>query len=128
MKKIDAKNNAMWFNAHNGGNTFYNVSKASEITKMRMSKVRKGVPKSSETKLRMSRWYKLEYDSGETFYIRTLAAVMTKLGKKDKDTVLLTIAKKDGYFSRNKARLTKIGRHFSCAGLKCVDQHGLIFV
>lgn len=108
LERINAQLNENWFNKHNGGSTFYNVSPASKLTKQRMSKARLGVPKSESMKRNSLRNFKLTFPNGTIEYIRGSQAVLERLGRTDWETIRICITHKNGYLPRDDVYVERV--------------------
>ena len=113
LHKIDARSNDKWINAHNGGPDFYNISTASDITRERMSRVRKGMPKSDSMKQNAMWYYELKFEDGTTEYIKGKVNVLQRLGRKDWETIRVCIQKKNGFIPRAKAIIRRMPKSFT---------------
>jgi len=113
LHKIDARFNDEWINAHNGGSDFYNISTASDITRERMSRVRKGMPKSDSMKQNAMWYYELKFNDGTTEYIKGKVNVLQRLGRKDWETIRLCIQKNNGFIPRAKAIIRRMPKSFT---------------
>ena len=113
LHKIDARSNPMWINAHNGGSNFYNITPASDITKQRMSKVRLGKPKSESMKLNAMWYYELKFADGTVEYIKGKVNVLTRLGRKDWETIRTCIQKNNGIIPRANAIIRRMPKTFT---------------
>lgn len=112
LRKLNARDSDKWLNKHNGGKVFYNTSPASEKTRAKMAKVRKGKPKSDSMKQNSMWYYELRFDSGEIEYIKGKVNVLQRLKRKDWDTVLGAIARKGGYLQRSKVTISRMDKKF----------------
>ena len=113
LHKIDARFNNAWINAHNGGSNFYNISTASDITRERMSRVRKGMPKSHSMKQNAMWYYELKFEDGNTEYIKGKVNVLHRLGRKDWETIRICIQKKNGFIPKAKAIIRRMPKDFT---------------
>ena len=112
LHKINARFNIHWLNAHNGGSDFYNISKASDITKQRMSKVRLGKPKSDSMKHNAMWYYELKFDNENIEYIKGKINVLKRLKRKDWESIRISIQKKNGYLCRDKVTIQRMPKTF----------------
>lgn len=112
LHKIDARFNDQWINAHNGGSDFYNVATASDITRKRMSLVRKGMPKSESMKQNAMWYYELTSENGSIEYIKGKVNVLKRLGRKDWDTIRICIQKNNGLIPRAKTVIRRMPKDF----------------
>ena len=112
LHKINARFNIHWLNAHNGGSDFYNISKASDITKQRMSKVRLGKPKSDSMKHNAMWYYELKFDNENIEYIKGKINVLKRLKRKDWESIRISIQKKNGYLCRDKVTIQRMPKSF----------------
>jgi len=103
----------MWINAHNGGSNFYNITPASDITKQRISKVRLGKPKSESMKLNAMWYYELKFADGTVEYIKGKVNVLTRLGRKDWETIRTCIQKNNGIIPRANAIIRRMPKTFT---------------
>lgn len=112
LHKINARDNSNWINAHNGGSSFYNISPASDLTRMRMSKVRLGKPK-SQSMVQNSMWYyELKFDNGTVEYIKGKVNVLARLGRTDWESIRIKIQKKNGYLTRDQVTIRRMPKTF----------------
>jgi hypothetical protein len=112
LYKINARFNPEWINAHNGGSNFYNIDKASDITKQRMSKVRLGKPKSESMKQNAMWYYELKFDTGIIEYIKGKVNVLNRLNRKDWESIRITIQSKNGYLRKDKVTIQRMPKSF----------------
>jgi hypothetical protein len=112
LHKIDARFNDKWLNAHNGGSDFYNVSLASDITKQRMSEVRLGKPKSESMKQNSMWYYELKFANGVIEYVKGKRNVLTRLGRKDWETIRVCIQRNNGFVPRAGVFVKRLPKSF----------------
>lgn len=112
LHKIDARSNPMWINAHNGGSDFYNITPASVITRQRMSKVRLGKPKSESMKMNAMWYYELKFANGTVEYIKGKLNVLSRLGRKDWETIRVCIQRKNGFVPRSNVTVKRMPKSF----------------
>jgi hypothetical protein len=113
LHKINARVNNRWINAHNGGSDFYNISKASDITRERMSKVRVGVPKSNSMKQNATWYYELKFENDSIEYIKGSANVLNRLGRKDWETIRVCMQQKNGWVPKSRIFVRRMPRSFT---------------
>lgn len=112
LHKINARSNDSWINAHNGDSDFYNISTASELTRQRMSKVRLGKPKSESMKQNSMWYYELKFHTGKVEYIKGKLNVLTRLGRKDWETIRVCIQQKGGVVPRANVTVRRMPKSF----------------
>jgi hypothetical protein len=112
LHRLNARDNAQWLNNHNGGNTFYNNTPASIETREKMSKVRKGKPKSETMKYNAMWYYKLSFDDGNVEFIKGSANVLKRLNKKNWDHIIGSMKNKGGYLPRSKVTIHRMNKDF----------------
>ena len=113
LHKLNAKSNKNWFNEHNGGKEFLNISPASDFTKQKMSKKRLGKPKSESMKQNAMWYYELKFLSGQVEYIKGKMNVLTRLKRKDWETIRICIKNNNGYVPRSKVYIKRMDKRFS---------------
>jgi len=112
LHKINARENSDWLNEHNGESSFFNISKASDITRQRMSKVRLGKPKSESMKLNAMWYYELQFDNGSIEYIKGKVNVLLRLGRTDWETIRVKIKHKNGYIAKDNVTIKRMPKYF----------------
>jgi hypothetical protein len=112
LHKLHANTNDKWLNKHNGGKEFFNAAPASEKTKEKMSKVRLGKPKSKTMKQNAMWYYELKFLTGKTEYIKGKINVLTRLGRKDWETIRNCIKNNNGFVPRAKVFVQRMAKSF----------------
>lgn len=112
LHKINARFNNEWFNEHNGGSDFYNISNASDITRQRMSKARIGKPKSESMKFNSMWYYEIKFQDESVEYIKGKVNVLKRLGRKDWESIRSCIQRKNGFIPKSKVFIRRMPKSF----------------